>query len=132
MDSRPPSSLALRRAHRIKQGRDFLRTRTEGRRLAQGCLILNWRALPASSTSRLGVITTRKLGNAVVRTRARRLLREAFRLRQHCLVHPADLVLVARSSIVGRKMGDVEKDFVTALRRAGLFREPERALSAER
>ena len=61
-------------------------------------------------------------GNAVVRGRARRLLREAFRLHQHDLAHPLDLVLVARHSITNKKFSGVEKDFLTTLRRAGLLK----------
>ena len=126
MDPGPPASLTLPRSRRIKQGRDFFKAKTQGQRLVQGCLILNWLALPAGSTSRIGVITTRKLGNAVIRARARRLLREAFRLWQVCLAQPVDIVLIGRVSLVGRKFAAVEKDLLIALKRAGLFREPDR------
>jgi ribonuclease P protein component len=123
MDASPPASLALPRGRRIKQGRDFARARTQGRRLAQGCLILNWVVLPAGSLARVGVITGRRIGDAVVRTRARRLLREAFRLHQPNLMQPVDLVLVARASIVGRKLADVTSDYLAALKKARLYRE---------
>lgn len=123
----PSRPLVLPGSRRIKQGRDFLQAKTRGSRLIQGCLILNWLPLPAGSISRVGVITTRKLGNAVIRARARRLLRECFRLHQYGLAQPVDLVLVARSSAVGRKLAGVEKDFMTALKRAGLLRLPEAA-----
>ena len=120
-----PTSQRLRfnRAARLKQGRDFARLRQAGERLANGCLIANWQRLPGNAASRLGVITSRKLGGAVVRTRARRLLRESFRLHQHDLAEPVDLVLVARASIVGRGLADVERDFLTTLRRARLLKQ---------
>ena len=121
MADEPTVSRRFPRARRIKQGRDFLRAKTQGRRMAQGCLIANWLALPPGTPSRLGVITGRKLGNAVVRARARRLLREAFRLHQHDLAQPLDLVLVARPSIVGKKYAAVEGDFMVALGRARLL-----------
>ena len=107
---------------RIKQGRDFARIRQEGQRLVNGCLIANYRRLPPKSTARLGVITSSKVGGAVVRNRARRLLREAFRLHQHELAQPLDLVLVARPIISGKTFGEVEKDFLTTLRKAGLLK----------
>jgi ribonuclease P protein component len=110
------------RASRIKQGRDFLRLRQEGERLTIGCLIANWRRLEASARSRLGVITSSRIGNAVVRNRARRLLRESFRLHQTQLAQPVDLVLVARASIVGKSFPEVERDFLTSLRKAGLLK----------
>ena len=58
----------------------------------------------------------------MVRNRARRLLRESFRLHQHELAQPVDLVLVARPSISGKGLADVEKDFLTTLRKAGLLK----------
>jgi ribonuclease P protein component len=122
MDASPLPALGLPRQRRIKQGRDFARARNEGRRLACGCLILNWVGLPARSASRLGVITGRRIGNAVVRSRARRLLREAFRVNQTSLTQPVDVVLVARPSIVDKPFKEVARDYLTALRRAGLHR----------
>ena len=121
--SAPARPLRLRREQRILQSRDFQRAKISGKRLAVGCLALNWMEASDSGT-RLGVITSRKIGSAVVRTRARRLLREAFRLHQHQIARPAEIVLVARLSIVGKVLADVERDYLTALRRAGLLKEP--------
>ena len=81
---------------------------------------MNWIDSPEGSDSRLGLITTRKLGNAVVRNRARRLMRETFRLNRHALPKPVDIVLIARKSIIGMKQKDVETDFQKALSRARL------------
>ena len=86
-----------------------------------GCLIANWRRLPADARTRLGVVTGRTIGGAVVRNRARRLLREVFRVHQHELAEPVDLVLVARSSIAGRGRAEVEKDFLATMKRAALL-----------
>ena len=113
--------LSFGRAARIRQGRDFVKVRQKGSRLAHGCLIANWLRLPDTARSRLGVITASKVGGAVERNRARRLLRESFRLHQHELA-PLDLVLVARPSIVGKKFAEVEKDFLTTVRKAGLLK----------
>jgi len=123
MDASPPDALGLPRSRRIKQGRDFARAKTQGRRLTQGCLVLNWVAITGGGASRVGVITGRRIGGAVVRTRARRLLREAFRLHQPHLSQPVDVVLVARQSIVGKKLSDVVCDYLAALKKARLYRE---------
>lgn len=122
MAAQTPQRLRFARASRIKQGRDFARVRQAGERLAMGCLIANWQRLPADASSRLGVITGRKIGGAVVRNRARRLLRESFRRHQYDLAGPVDLVLVARASIVGRGFADVERDYLATLRRARLLK----------
>ena len=102
-----PQRLRFGRAARLKQSREFGRLRRVGERLTNGCLIANWQRLPAGAPSRLGVVTAGRIGGAVVRSRARRLLREAFRLHQYDLMVPVDLVLVARPSIVGRGFAQV-------------------------
>ncbi len=116
------SRLRLGRASRLAQSRDFARIRQAGERLAQGCLIANWNKLPDGARPKLGVVTSKKIGGAVERSRARRLLRESFRLHQHDFAQPVEIVLVARNSIAGKKLADVEKDYLAALRRAKLLK----------
>jgi ribonuclease P protein component len=120
--TRPPQRLGFSRAMRIKHGRDFARLREGGGRLALGCLVINWQPLPAGANSRLGLIASSKVGGAVVRNRARRLLRESFRLHQPEFTVPVELVLVARPSIAGKSLATVERDFLTAMTRAGLMK----------
>ena len=98
-----------------------MRLRQSGQRAVTGCLIANWLRLPGDAPSRLGVVVSKKVGGSVVRSRAKRLLRESFRLHQHELLQALDLVLVARPSIAGRHFAEVERDLLTTLRRAGLL-----------
>ena len=109
---------------RLKLGWEFETVRREGSRLVKGCLVLNFRPNPEQKWSRLGVITSRKIGNAVVRSRARRLMREAFRLHQGELKKAADLILIARQSIREKQFQGVEKDFLWLVREAGLWAKP--------
>jgi ribonuclease P protein component len=126
--NRPPSPrsgatrLRLNRASRLAQSRDFARVRQQGQRLVLGCLIANWNRLPDGASPKLGVVTSKKIGNAPQRSRARRLLRESFRQHQHEFAQPVELILVARNSIAGKKFVDVEKDFLAALNRAKLLK----------
>ena len=113
-----PAALGFPRSRRLKQQGEFARARAQGQRLICGCLIANVLPRPGRPAARLGVVTGKTVGNAVARNRARRLMRESFRLHQHELAGPVDLVLVARPSIAGKKLAEVESDFLRVLRQA--------------
>ena len=53
---------------------------------------------PATSRARLGVTVSRKVGNAVVRNRVKRQIREWFRRDGQTLVAGRDIVVIARFS----------------------------------
>ncbi len=67
--------------------------------------------------TRIGVISSKKVGVAVVRNRAKRLIREAIRLSQYldytCYL---DILIIARSKIVGKKMRDVCSDIDSCIK----------------
>jgi len=113
----PPLRLEFSSRRRISWSSDFARLKEEGHREICGTLILNW--LPARHL-RLGVVTGKKVGSAVVRSRARRLLREVFRQHQHELSEPVSMVLVARHSIAETSLENVRRDYLRALAKARL------------
>jgi len=69
----------------------------------------------------LGVVASKKtFRRAVDRNRAKRLLREAFRLNREAVVEKADVVLLARGRILSAKRQDVEADFRDVMRKLRL------------
>lgn len=82
-------------------------------------------ALPSGrQQSRLGVAATRKLGGAVVRNRAKRLVRELFR--QAEVPAGFDIVVIPRLDMLDADAPAREADFRHALRRAARFGPAER------
>ena len=85
-----------------------------------------WLRTGPGACLKLGVVASRKVGNAVARNRARRLLREVFR-RHRCACSGAfDIVLVARRNILEARWPLIEKEFEELARRSGLWSEPKR------
>jgi ribonuclease P protein component len=67
---------------------------------------------------RIGVTATRKIGNAVERNRARRLVREAFRKNKWLAPDGVDIVINVKRPLVEAHYRDLESEFITFLERA--------------
>lgn len=102
---------------RLKQRREFLRVAGKGKRAARPSVLLQ--ALPETEGPlRVGFTATKKLGNAVVRNRAKRRLREAARalLPQHG-VPGSDYVFIARMGTTERAWDRLLDDVKSTLTR---------------
>ena len=65
--------------------------------------------------NRLGVTVSKKVGNAVQRNRARRVIVEAYRLAEAALPVGLDIVVVARQKATQAKMQAIHKDLLRVL-----------------
>ena len=90
-----------------------------GERHREGRVVLYVSA--GEQDTRVAFVCGRRVGTAVVRNRARRLMREAWRAHARRIHGGFDIVLVARPQIVGAKLGDVLSDVQRALGRAGVI-----------
>jgi ribonuclease P protein component len=113
---------------RLKSATDFERVRRDGRSHAHPLVVLIARkrapgeAGPGGELpARVGFAAGKGLGGAVVRNRAKRLLREAVRRREPQLVAGWDLVFIARRPIVGARQPAAQAGVDSVLERAGLI-----------
>jgi len=117
-------SARFRPSQRLRKKAQFDRVFRRGARL-DGRLFTLLVAANGGSQDRLGLAVSRRVGDAVVRNRARRLLRESFRRLPAAGRPPVDLVVLAKPEIAGLALAEVEREL-----RARLERIPRAALVA--
>jgi ribonuclease P protein component len=115
MCSRAPTmTQGLSPRERIRRRADFQQVYERGVRTHARfmTLIILANNLPVT---RLGVAATRRLGDAVRRNRAKRLVREVFR--RNKTLPGFDVVVVPRPELLDAKFSNLEADYRAALRR---------------
>jgi ribonuclease P protein component len=117
----PTISTATRQG-RLTRRADFLRVAAKGRKAPMPGLVLQVLKRGDNAPTRLGFTVTKKVGNAVIRNRTRRRLKEAARLllADHPLTG-ADLVLVGRDATRSRDFAALREDLLRALTKAGVL-----------
>ena len=69
---------------------------------------------------RIGISTSKKIGNSVVRHHMARLLRETFRLHRAEVQCCCDIVVVVRAAAVGQSFHEIERSYLHLLQLHGL------------
>jgi len=104
---------------RIKKKKDFERV-FESRRRRKGSLASYYSCPNGLERSRLGLSIGRKYGNAVARNRAKRIIREAFRLQSLTLPKGLDIVVIPYTGTPPLQLGEFEKELVYIFSRQSL------------
>ena len=114
----------MSKIERLKKRREFLSVSNQGRAIVTSTMIVQWLEKQGDAESacpfRIGFTTSRRVGNAVVRNRARRRLRALTQT--YFKSHPAphgDMVVVGRSTTPQAKFSDLTSDFNLALQKLG-------------
>ncbi|MCY0870828.1 MAG: ribonuclease P protein component [Firmicutes bacterium] len=118
-DVRYRGRLSLR-GHRLKRNRDFRIVFYRGKSVANRFYVLYVSRRISGGPARVGFSVSKKVGNAVVRNRVKRLLREAMRVRAGSLPDGLDVVIIARKDAVELSLQQVDRHLQTLLRRAGI------------
>jgi ribonuclease P protein component len=109
---------------RLTRRADFLKVAAGRCKSVAPGLILQAFPEPAGGAMRVGFTASRKVGNAVVRNRARRRLRAAAAqvLPDHAAMGH-DYVVIARQETLDRNYADLLADLTAGLKRLGVYRE---------
>jgi ribonuclease P protein component len=109
-------------AGQLKHRAEFLRVASKGQKTPSSGLVLQALKRGDQHPARLGFTVTKKVGNAVIRNRTRRRLREAARaVLKTTDLQGVDLVLIGRDSTRGRRFTLLIEDFRRALVKLGVL-----------
>jgi ribonuclease P protein component len=96
----------------------------DGNETQAGRFLVMWLRKSGTGQGRVGVMATKRLfRHAVDRNRARRLLRETYRLNQPRLLPGVDLILLARRPMAGIRRAELDREFARLARKARIWRE---------
>ena len=107
------------RAARLNRASEFALLKTEGKSWTGKHLVLA--TLARGEETRIGIITARRLGPAIVRNRVRRRIREIFRQNMPRLRNGLWLVTIARATSVQASYDDLLRDWLRLAERASIF-----------
>ncbi|MEO0509939.1 MAG: ribonuclease P protein component [Verrucomicrobiota bacterium] len=103
-------------SQRLRIQSDFLEVRSSRHRIHCGPFIVQCDLTGShlSAPPKLGVIASRRVGNAVKRNRGKRVFRELFRHHQNALPGGSRVVVVIRSGFDKHNFSDLEDRFLKA------------------
>ena len=110
----------LPRTKMIKRRSDFQHVYQKGTSVAGRRMIL-YVLRDSRVAGKVGFAAGKKLGCAAVRSRTKRLLREAYRHLQHELRKDVGILLIGRVGLAAGKMQDAAIELRTLARRAKIF-----------
>jgi len=95
----------------VRRRSDYLRVQANAQRVTTAHYYFLLAPSPSSGSARLGMIVTRKVGNAVVRNRIKRIVRECFRRTRGLFPDGIDVVVVARAGAEALSQGQADAEW---------------------
>jgi ribonuclease P protein component len=116
-----PADERFPKSARLRNRAEYLSVQRRGRKVQTRAFLALF--IETGGRARVGITTTRRLGGAVVRNRARRLVREAFRRRLLAVPAGIDVVVIPRSAALSLTTAEIFRDLGDLGRRIERSRE---------
>jgi len=104
---------------KLRNNRDFRKVYDKGKSISNKYLVMFY-IKNGLDYNRVGFSTTKKLGNAVIRNKVKRLIKESFRLNNDNLINGYDIVFLARIRATSASYEDMEKSIINLFKRSKL------------
>ncbi len=111
--------LTFPKSIRFQNSSEFLRVKTEGRAYSGRFMTVG--VLKGCDATRVGLITSKRVGGAVERNRVRRRLRELMRLTRPQWVSGVWVVAIARRAAVDAPFAELQSEWLRLAERAGIL-----------
>lgn len=129
MESQPGRKYGWGKVNRLRKHAQFCRVQSRGRRIGGKFLLVIF--APSSYLSvRFGLTVSKRVGNAVVRNKIKRRLRDILRHHKASL-DGLDIVCIARPEASGASYSELERDVITQLERIPKERPCHRSSNAQ-
>ena len=104
----------------LRKQKDFNRVYKKGKSRGSRYIVLLYRSNNLGYT-RTAFVSSKKVGNSVERNRSRRLMKESYYNVIDKIKKGYDIVFVARNSINGKSLDDINRSLYGTLKACGLF-----------
>ena len=113
--------LSFPRSRRLTRAAEFRQVRESGKKLGGDFVAISVLDTQTAAPFRSGIITSRKIGGAVVRNRTRRRLREVVRRNQRAIRPGIWIVTIARPRAATATYHELEQDWLRLAKRASIL-----------
>lgn len=113
----------MHRSHRLRKNEHFQAVFQRGTSAANKQFVLYSARQEGQAAFRAGISVSKKIGNAVIRNRVKRLIREAVARLENAIPKGVDLVTIARPGVESMSLESIEQSLLHVMKRAKVIKQ---------
>tara|TARA_B100001248_G_scaffold163488_1_gene123472 strand:+ start:5227 stop:5586 length:360 start_codon:yes stop_codon:yes gene_type:complete len=116
-----PSRQSFSPKQKLRKSFEFERVKAKGHSYKADAFFAQVHHNPSTKIPRLGIIATRRLGNAIIRNRMKRIVREVFRKNSDLIIPEAEIIILPRKKMLNLEFSQIEEKFKELLEKLSLL-----------
>lgn len=113
----------MHRSHRLRKNEHFQAVFQRGTSAANKHFVIYSARQEGQAAFRAGISVSKKIGNAVIRNRVKRLIREAVARLEDAIPKGVDLVIIARPGVESMSLENIEQSLLHVMKRAKVIKQ---------